>query len=102
MTTAMPYSHMLATTLATLKKLADTPLALATAMPKDMYVSPDICGLEIERLFNSEWICAGRSDEIPNPGDYMSFDICNQPLILVCGENEDVHAMSNVCRHRMM
>ena len=65
----------LAQTLAALKELAATPLSSATAMPKDMYVSADIYQLERERLFQREWICAGRSDEIPNAGDYMSFDL---------------------------
>ena len=32
----------------------------------------------------------------------MSFDLCDQPLILVRGKDGDIHAMSNVCRHRMM
>ena len=102
MTPKLPYSERLGTTLTALKELASKPLALATAMPKDMYVSPDICWLENERLFHGEWICAGRSDEIPNFGDYMSFDLCDQPLILVRGKDEGIHAMSNVCRHRMM
>ncbi|NCW16871.1 MAG: aromatic ring-hydroxylating dioxygenase subunit alpha, partial [Rhodobacteraceae bacterium] len=92
----------LAQTLAALKELAATPLSSATAMPKDMYVSADIYQLERERLFHREWICAGRSDEIPNAGDYMSFDLCDQPLILVRGAGGDIHAMSNICRHRMM
>jgi choline monooxygenase len=88
--------------LAELKTLASQPLSNATAMPKDLYVSPEILTHEIERLFYSEWICAGRSDEIGNPGDYMSFDLCDQPLILVRKAAGGVHAMSNVCRHRMM
>jgi phenylpropionate dioxygenase-like ring-hydroxylating dioxygenase large terminal subunit len=32
----------------------------------------------------------------------MSFDLCDQPLILVRGKDGDIHAMANVCRHRMM
>ena len=102
MSKTVPYSHVSATTLAALKELAAKPLASATTMPKDMYVSPSIFQLEIERLFHGEWICAGRTDEIPNSGDYMSFDLCDQPLILVRGKDGDIHAMSNVCRHRMM
>ena len=98
----MAYSKMLEATLQNLKSLAEKPLESASAMPKDMYISPDIYKLEIERLFRSEWICAGRSDEIPNRGDYMSFDLYDQPLILVRNDDESVHAMSNVCRHRMM
>ena len=49
----------LAQTLAALKELAAKPLASATAMPKDMYISPSIFQLEIERLFHGEWICVG-------------------------------------------
>ena len=98
----MPCSQTLESTLAALKELAASPLASATAMPKDMYVSPDIHRLENERLFRVEWICAGRSDEILNPGDYLSFDLLDQPLILVRGIDGNIHAMSNVCRHRMM
>ena len=56
MSKTMPYSHMSATTLAALKELAAKPLASATAMPKDMYISPSIFQLEIERLFHGEWI----------------------------------------------
>ncbi|MDC1382709.1 aromatic ring-hydroxylating dioxygenase subunit alpha [Candidatus Puniceispirillum sp.] len=32
----------------------------------------------------------------------MSFDLFNQPLIILRGMGGDIHAMSNVCRHRMM
>ncbi len=94
--------------LSSLKTLACQPLPNTTAMPKAMYVSPDILQLEIERLFYQEWICAGRSDEIPNAGDFMSFDLLDQPLILIrqkAGDgknNGDIQAISNVCRHRMM
>ena len=42
MSKTLPYADMSATTLAALKELAAKPLASATAMPKDMYVSPSI------------------------------------------------------------
>ena len=51
MSKTLPYADMSATTLVALKELAAKPLASATAMPKDMYVSPSIFQLEIERLF---------------------------------------------------
>lgn len=88
--------------LSQLKRCADHPMASATAMPKQLYTSPEIAALEIERLFMRQWICAGRSDEIPHSGDYMSFDLCDQPLIIQRHADGVIHAMSNVCRHRMM
>ncbi|MDB2390143.1 Rieske 2Fe-2S domain-containing protein [Alphaproteobacteria bacterium] len=85
-----------------LKALAGKPLAKATAMPRDIYISPEIHQLERELIFAHDWICAGRADEIPNIGDYLTFDLCEQPLLLVRGSDNAIHARANVCLHRMM
>ena len=88
--------------LAELKHGAAKPLAEATAPPKDIYTSSDILALEQERIFRAGWLCAGRTDEIDNPGDYMTFEMGTQPVILVRGKDGIVRAHANVCRHRMM
>lgn len=85
-----------------LDALARKPLAEATAMPRDVYTSPEILQREYERIFAHEWICVGRADEIPNIGDYLTFDLCDQPLLLVRGSDNIIHARANVCLHRMM
>lgn len=85
-----------------LDKLAHRPLAEATAMPRDIYISPEILQHERERIFAQDWICAGRADEIPNIGDYLTFDLCDQPLLLIRGSDNMIHARANVCLHRMM
>jgi len=85
-----------------LKKLASTPLEMATAPPPGLYTSPEIAALEAERIFAREWICAGRADELPNLGDYMSFDLGAQPIIIYRGKDNQIMACSNICRHRMM
>ena len=88
--------------LAELSALAARPLAEATAPPKGMYSSPDILALEQERVFGNGWLCAGRTDEIANPGDYMTFEMGAQPVVLVRGRDGTVRAHANSCRHRMM
>lgn len=88
--------------LADLKTVASRHLENATTMPKDMYTNEAILAREIEALFLNEWICAGRSDELVHQGDYMSFDLCHQPLILVRNQQGVINALSNICRHRMM
>ena len=88
--------------LAELKALGARPLAKATAPPKGMYTSPDILALEQERIFGAGWLCAGRADEIARPGDYMTFEMGPQPVILVRGKDGAVRAHANTCRHRMM
>ena len=88
--------------LTSLKKLAATPLEAATAPPKAIYTLPDITAHEMDRIFASEWLCAGRANELPNPGDYMAFECGAQPLIIIRGADGALSARSNICRHRMM
>jgi phenylpropionate dioxygenase-like ring-hydroxylating dioxygenase large terminal subunit len=85
-----------------LARLANGPLSEATAMPPGIYHDPDIFALERDRLFARGWLCAGLAAEIPNPGDYLSFSINDQPIFILRGEDGAVRALANVCRHRMM
>ena len=88
--------------LTSLKKLAATPLEAATAPPKAIYTLPDITAHEMDRIFASEWLCAGRADELPNPGDYMALECGAQPLIIIRGADGALSARAKICRHRMM
>ncbi len=88
--------------LSSLRELAARPLAKATAPPKALYTSADVLDCERERIFATEWICAGRADEIANPGDYMTFELGPQPIIILRGMDGMISARSNICRHRMM
>src|SRR5271156_3490082 len=74
----------------------------AHAMPAGLYCSEDIYRLEQERIFHRSWLCAGRAAEIPKVGDYLTFSIAEQPLLLVRGVDQEIRAFSNVCLHRMM
>lgn len=77
------------------------PFAQARAMPKSVYTSPEFLALEQERIFRREWLCAGRAEALPNPGDYMTMQIAGEPVIVLRDRDGQVRAMSNVCRHRM-
>jgi len=85
-----------------LKKLAALPLEQATAMPPGVYTSDALLELEKARIFGRQWLCAGRSDSILKPGDYLTYEIGTQPIMVVRQEDGDVRAFANVCRHRMM
>jgi choline monooxygenase len=82
--------------------LAGTPLGQATGMPAEIYRRPDVLELERERIFAREWLCPGLAAEIPNPGDYLTFSINDQPIFVVRGPDRTIRSFSNVCRHRMM
>lgn len=88
--------------LASLHALAAKPLAEATAMPTDVYLSEELLALEQKNIFEKEWLCAGRTDDIPKAGDYLTYDIGDQPIIVIRNKNGSIRGMSNVCLHRMM
>ena len=85
-----------------LKGLASKKLSKAKSMPKELYTSNEILELEKKHIFSKEWVCAGREKEIPNSGDYFTFQIDKQPIVILRDENNNVKALSNVCLHRMM
>ena len=69
-------------------------------MPHEVYTDPDVLALERSELFGQEWVCIGRSDEIAQVGDTMPFQLCDEPLVAVRGDDGRVRVLSNVCRHR--
>ncbi len=77
------------------------PFSQARAMPKSVYTSPDFLALELQHIFSKDWLCAGRADALPNPGDYLSMQISGEPIIVLRDRAGGLRAMSNVCRHRM-
>jgi nitrite reductase/ring-hydroxylating ferredoxin subunit len=89
-----------ATLSAALKQSETAVNGQAWAMPKSYYTDPDLLALEREQLFGTEWICIGRADELPKPGDYMSFQLCDEPLVALRGDDGKIRVLSNVCRHR--
>jgi phenylpropionate dioxygenase-like ring-hydroxylating dioxygenase large terminal subunit len=70
------------------------------SMPPAFYTSPDLAEVERERIFRQDWVCLGHVAEIPAPGDYFTFDLVDEPLLVVRGEDGEVRVLSNVCRHR--
>lgn len=74
----------------------------ALTLPAGLYRSQDILELEISNIFNREWLCAGRADAIPASGDYLTFNIGVQPVVIIRQKDQSVRAFANVCRHRMM
>lgn len=70
--------------------------------PPSAYTSPEFHAFELAAVWRKEWIAVGRGEEIPNPGDYFTVTIGDEPLIVIRQDDGSVHAMSAVCRHRAM
>lgn len=70
------------------------------SLEADFYTDPDVFALDMEVVFGRHWVFAATEAEIPEPGDYVTIDIGPYSVIVVRGEDEQVGAFHNVCRHR--
>ena len=56
--------------------------------------------LEAEQLWPRVWQMACRLEEIPEPGDYVTYEILDQSVIVLRTDDGEVRAFQNTCRHR--
>ena len=64
------------------------------------YRSREIVQLEKERLWPRVWQLACRLEEIPYVGDYVTYDLLDESIIVVRETPERIRAFHNVCQHR--
>lgn len=67
---------------------------------KESYTSSAFAKLEEERLWPRAWQVACRAEEIPNVGDYVTYDIVDESIIVVRSAPDKIEAFFNVCQHR--
>lgn len=79
---------------------ANVPFGNARNLPPAIYHSPEILNLEIDRIFHSEWLCLGRTTEMPKPGDFICRDIVDSPVFAIRQKDGSIKAFANVCLHR--
>jgi len=77
------------------------PFSQAHAMPPSVYTSAAFNAAEVSGIFAHEWICLGRASALPNPGDYMTYELAGQPIFVMRDKDGSLRAQSNVCLHRM-
>lgn len=84
-----------------LKENVSVPFEEARAMPPSVYTSPDFLKRELKDIFANDWFCVGRASALEKPGDYVTLDLAEQPVVVVRDNQGHLKAMSNVCLHRM-
>lgn len=70
------------------------------AMAQDFYTDDAVFAADREMVFGRNWMLAGHVSEIPDPGDYVLFEILDESIILCRDEAGGIRALANVCRHR--
>ena len=76
------------------------PLEAARHLPGHYYTSQEVYDLEVEKLFMRDWLMIARVEEFAEPGDYMTFEIVGEPIVVCLNDRRELQAFANVCKHR--
>jgi len=71
-----------------------------SGLPSWTYFNEELRELETEVLFRRHWQLACHQADLPEPGNYVCFDMCGERAVIIRGEDRVVRAFHNVCRHR--
>ena len=69
-------------------------------LPSRYYNDPEIYEKEKRKILYRSWHYAGHKSQVKNPGDYLTFQIGDENLIIIRGNDEQLNGFINVCRHR--
>ena len=81
---------------------AKVPFAMSDPrfVPKERYYDRAFYDLEKEHLWPHSWQMAAREEELPNPGDFVEYEIVGMSILLVRQKDRSIKAFHNACRHR--
>ncbi|WP_225205929.1 aromatic ring-hydroxylating oxygenase subunit alpha [Novosphingobium huizhouense] len=72
------------------------------SLPGWLYTDPEYYAKEIEEVIRPSWQIVCHANDIAAPGDYRTLDYLGESVLVIRGEDGQVRAFTNVCRHRAM
>jgi choline monooxygenase len=79
---------------------SERDIAHASTLPASLYFSPLTFEDEKKLIFAATWQVVGHVRQAASPGDYFTFDLLGEPLLIARGEDGVLRGFYNVCRHR--
>ena len=77
-----------------------TDQAEAVTFTAEAYTSVDFARAERDKLWRKVWLQAGRIEDLPVPGSYITFNILDDSVLIVRTGPGSLKAYHNVCPHR--
>jgi len=73
---------------------------LEKTLPRRSYLEPREFTREYRAIFQTGWVCVGRSETLAQTGDYLALKLGEAAILVVRNEQGELNALHNVCRHR--
>lgn len=73
---------------------------LEASLPRDAYTNAEFFERERRAIFWDRWFYVGRAEPFAETGAFRVVDVAGESVIIVRGEDGELHAHLNLCRHR--
>jgi glycine betaine monooxygenase A len=70
------------------------------ALPGAFFTDEDLYAAELEAIFARHWLFVASEPEIPEAGDYRTYQIGPYPIFILRQDDGSIVAFHNTCRHR--
>lgn len=80
--------------------LSPQALQQAHGLPAFAYTDPGVLARERGAIFARSWQLVAHRAQLAQPGDHVVCEVADTPLLLLRGEDGELRALHNVCRHR--
>jgi len=75
------------------------PLEEAWTIPAPWYFDERIAALERASVFSATWQVVGRADQVRDNSQFFTAELAGEPLVVARGDDGQLRAFYNVCRH---
>jgi Rieske 2Fe-2S family protein len=76
------------------------PTLEAHTLPARVHLDPAVFEYEMEAWYRRCWLMVGREEDLPETGSFLRADLFGEDVVLVRGNDQQIRAFYNVCRHR--
>ncbi len=79
--------------------LVESPIETPMLQPWEVY-DQDLFDLEMIRVFGRAWVWLGDTEDLKEPGDFLTAPIGSQSVVVIRQDDGTVKGFLNNCRHR--
>lgn len=78
---------------------SESSTAPRTSLEQYYYTSLEWHQRDLELVFKTRWLFVGHASQMPNHGDFITFNIGKESVV-IARQKAELHAFYNTCRHR--
>src|SRR6202521_2388826 len=72
----------------------------ATPLDREFYCSQEDYQIDLEMIWYRYWLFVGHDCEVSNPGNFLTVQIGEYPVVVLRDRDGGLRAFHNTCRHR--